>query len=188
MAKVPIKVPAELFALAESSRFEGAYELGILAVGPDDYAFSQPVSWSVEVTNTGSALLVAGVAEGMATCACSRCLEDVAYDLRGDIEGYFIIEGEYAVDAADEDEEELGDDEFDVLPADHIIDLAPLIEAALILDAPTMPLCSEGCAGLCPTCGANLNDGPCGCGPDEALADFDRAANPFAALADFKFD
>ena len=26
------------------------------------------------------------------------------------------------------------------------------------------------------------------CGADEALADFEKAANPFAALADFKFE
>ena len=27
----------------------------------------------------------------------------------------------------------------------------------------TKTLCSEDCKGLCPRCGANLNDGPCGC-------------------------
>ena len=37
-------------------------------------------------------------------------------------------------------------------------------------------------------CGANLNEGACGCGRDEALEEFDRAANPFAALANFRFD
>jgi len=26
------------------------------------------------------------------------------------------------------------------------------------------PLCSEGCKGLCPRCGRNLNRGKCGCG------------------------
>jgi uncharacterized protein len=25
------------------------------------------------------------------------------------------------------------------------------------------PLCEENCAGLCPSCGSNLNDGPCDC-------------------------
>lgn len=188
MALATIKVPSELFALAESSHFEGKADLPLLQVGPDDYTFADPVAWSVDVTNTGSALLVEGTVTGEATCACARCLEDVARSFTGEIEGYFIIEGDYAQGAVDEDDEELGEDEFDVLPADHVIDLMPLIEAALIVDAPTMPLCREDCAGLCPTCGANLNEGDCGCGRDEALEDFDRAANPFAALADFKFE
>ena len=182
-----IKIPAELFALAESSRFQGELHLPVLAAGPDDYAFEEPLAWSVDVTNTGSALLVEGTVTGTGTCACSRCLEDVTHSFEGSIEGYYLIEGEYAADADDADDEELGADEFDVLPADHIIDLAPLIEAALIVDAPSMPLCREDCAGLCPMCGANLNEGPCGCGPDEDLEDFAREANPFAALANYKF-
>ena len=187
MAAIPIKVPSELFALAESSHFDGEYELGTLEVGPDDYLFADPVSWAVDLTNTGSALLVAGTVTGKASCACSRCLEDVEREFSGDIEGYFIIGGD--ADPRDgDDEEELGEDEFDQLPADHIIDLLPLLEAALMVDAPVMPLCREDCAGLCPTCGANLNEGACGCGADADLEEFERAANPFSALADFKFD
>lgn len=186
MRKATIKIPAELFALAESSRFQGQLDLPVLSAGPDDYTFDKPVAWSVDVTNTGSALLVAGTVTGEGTCACSRCLADVEHSFSGAIEGYFLIEGEYAEGAADFDDE-LGEDEFDVLPADHIIDLVPLIEAALIVDAPGMPLCDEECAGLCSTCGANLNDGPCGCGPDEGLEDFAREANPFSVLADYKF-
>lgn len=187
MARATIKIPAELFALAESSRFQGELDLPVLSVGPDDYAFDKPLSWFVDVTNTGSALLVAGTVTGEGTCACSRCLEDVAYSFSGAIEGYFLIEGDYGEAAADFDDD-LGEDEFDVLPADHQIDLVPLIEAALIVDAPGMPLCQEDCAGLCSICGANLNDGPCGCGPDKDLEDFDREANPFSALANFKFE
>ena len=46
------------------------------------------------------------------------------------------------------------------------LDLEPLARDAVLLELPQAPLCSEGCQGLCPTCGANLNDGPCGCEPD----------------------
>jgi len=187
MSETTIKIPAELFALAESSRFEGSYDLPQLEIGPDDYVFSEPLSWAVDVTNTGSALLVEGVVAGMGTCACSRCLEDVSHLFNGAIEGYFIIGGEAPARTDDEDDE-LGEDEFEILPDDHMLDLKPLIEAALIVDAPDMPLCSEDCAGLCPQCGSNLNEGPCGCGPDPELESFARQANPFSALADFKFE
>ena len=186
MADTIIKLPAELFALAESSRFEGAYDLPLLSIGPDDYAFPQPLDWSVEVTNTGSAFLVSGTVQGRGTCACSRCLEDVSRDFNGVVEGYFL----YGADISDDDgpDDDLGEDEFDVLPDDHVIDLSPLLKAALMVDAPDMPLCKDDCAGLCPQCGANLNEGPCGCGDDEDLAAFDREANPFSVLADFKFE
>ncbi|MBO4352745.1 MAG: DUF177 domain-containing protein [Eggerthellaceae bacterium] len=174
-------MPAELFALAESSHFEGQADIPLIEAGPDDLRFDAPISYALDITNTGEALLVQGSASGVATVACARCLEDVRYELDGQIDGYILLdEPDY-----DEDDDSF---EFEVLSPDHIIDLEPLVCAALIMDAPLVPLCREDCAGLCPTCGANLNEGPCGCGPDEALADFERAANPFSALADFKFE
>ena len=46
---------------------------------------------------------------------------------------------------------------------DDVIDLAPLVRDSVVLELPGAPLCREDCAGLCPQCGANLNEGPCGC-------------------------
>ena len=180
MSQTTIKIPSELFALAESSHFEGTIVIDTLEAGPDDYTFAAPLPWSIDVTNTGSALLVQGVVEGQGTCACSRCLEDVTYEFEGDIEGYFLLEGSDAPEGEDEDDP--GTDEFDVLPADHMIDLEPLIRAALIVDAVDQPLCKDDCAGLCPYCGANLNEGDCGC-----IAPPDPT-NPFSALAGLSFD
>ncbi len=186
MADVRIKIPAELFAIAESSRFDGTFDVDVLEAGPDDYTFQEPVEWFVDVSNTGSALLVAGKATGVGSCACARCLSDVSYEFDGDIEGYFLVNPDEGWE--DDGEEELGDDEFDVLPEDHIIDLEPLIRAALIVDAPEQPLCREDCKGICPMCGQDLNEGTCDCGRGAGLEEFDRAANPFAALADYKFE
>ncbi len=47
------------------------------------------------------------------------------------------------------------------------VDLRPAIREELALAAPAFPLCRDDCAGLCPTCGADLNAGPCGCGSDQ---------------------
>jgi len=43
------------------------------------------------------------------------------------------------------------------------IDLEPLVREAVMLELPLVPLCAANCAGLCPTCGADLNLGACGC-------------------------
>lgn len=187
MQTAQIKIPAELFALAESSHFEGVLDADTLSAGPDEYRLSDGIAWSVDVTNTGEALLVEGSAKTVATTACSRCLEDVTYDLDGDVEGYFLIEPS-ANDEESDEEEDFDAEEFDVLPESHIIDLEPLIMAGLLMDVPNMPLCRDDCKGLCPRCGANLNDGPCGCDPaaDDKL--FEEAKNPFSVLKDFKFD
>ena len=46
---------------------------------------------------------------------------------------------------------------------DETIDLGPLARDAVVLELPMAPLCREDCAGLCPQCGANRNEGDCGC-------------------------
>ncbi len=43
------------------------------------------------------------------------------------------------------------------------IDLSDVVREVMLLDVPSTPLCRPDCAGLCLVCGANLNDGPCGC-------------------------
>jgi len=73
-------------------------------------------------------------------------------------------------------EEEIPEDEREPLFVDSIFDLTELLRQSILLALPMRPLCSEECKGLCPHCGANLNEGPCGCPTD-------LDANPFAALA-----
>ncbi len=43
------------------------------------------------------------------------------------------------------------------------IDLKKAVEDIIIINTPVTFLCREDCKGLCPECGANLNDGGCKC-------------------------
>ena len=46
-------------------------------------------------------------------------------------------------------------------PIDHgQIDLAPMVREEILLAVPDAPLCRPDCAGLCPTCGKDLNAEP----------------------------
>ena len=175
---IPLEIPERLYNVAETEHFQGAYELDQVEAGPDTYAFDGPISWEAQITNTGEALLVSGSAQARAVTSCARCLEDVVLDLQGQIEGYFLI------DQDAEDPDDMVEDEFDVLSEDGVLDMEPLIMAALLLEVPLTPLCREDCAGLCSSCGANLNQGECGCQPEEPIP----AKNPFAVLADLTFD
>lgn len=179
-----IELPAELFSPAEFAQFEGEVAVDALEYGPDEYRFDGPLSWHIDVSNTGDdSLLVMGYVRGHAHTDCARCLEDAAYDIDAAIEEYFLTEGAELPEGADEDE-------FERLPSSHVLDVESLLAGALAFDLPLVPLCSDDCKGLCPHCGANLNEGPCDCeaskadGPDE----FELAKNPFAALANYSFD
>ena len=184
MESTRIQIPNELFAPAESSHFEGIYDIGRLEVGPDEYVFDGPLAWSVDVTNTGEAFLVMGTVEGRATTLCGRCLEEVSIPLSGEVNGYYLIEPESA-----EDLEDMEGDEFEVLGEDEVIDLEVPIKAALLLDIPLVPLCDEECKGLCLECGSNLNEGPCGCAPKQDEEDDGVSPdNPFSVLKGLKLD
>jgi uncharacterized protein len=54
------------------------------------------------------------------------------------------------------------DDRFIEVKNDEL-DLDELVREDILLELPTKFLCRENCKGLCPVCGKNLNEGPCGC-------------------------
>ena len=47
--------------------------------------------------------------------------------------------------------------------ASVVFGMDEILSSLFILDMETKFLCREDCKGLCPTCGKNLNLGPCGC-------------------------
>jgi uncharacterized protein len=66
------------------------------------------------------------------------------------------------------DERELEADDLGVVElAGDTLDTEPCVAEQVVLELPTHPLCRDECAGLCPRCGRNLNDGACGCAPPD---------------------
>ena len=130
---------------------------------PDDPAFeglgldlAGPVSVSGHLQATGAGeYLWRGSMHGTVHGECRRCLGDVRTDL--DIE----------VDAAifSTDPEAADDPDFYPLPerVSHV-DIRDVVREELALATPThLLLCRDDCPGLCASCGADLNAGPCGC-------------------------
>lgn len=54
-----------------------------------------------------------------------------------------------------------GDDAYPI--TEDALDLLPMVRDAILLELPLAPLCKEGCRGLCPWCGGDLNDQQCAC-------------------------
>lgn len=176
-----IEVPAQLFAPAESLSFAGTYNLPELVQGVDTYTFEHPLTWEVTISNTGGALLVTGIVTADAVTSCVRCLEPAEYRLEGEVEGYYLIP-DSDVELTEEEKEE-----YELLGEDHIIDLPPLLVAALSLELPHTPLCDDDCKGLCAGCGANLNVEECTCEKTEKEED-EFHPNPFSVLRNIKFE
>ncbi len=93
---------------------------------------------------------------------CSRCLEPYADKLHGELNFIVRKADARAVMSADD-----GEDVILLHPNDNVVDMTDQIRQVLTLALPMKPICSEGCRGLCPDCGANLNEETCDCRSDE---------------------
>ena len=113
--------------------------------------FAHPIRVSGTVRNMAGALSLEGTAETTLELACDRCLKPFVRELALPVSTLLA--------------EELEDEENDeiVLLEDGAVDLDEVFTTALVLSMDAKHLCSEDCKGLCPTCGADLNQGPCGC-------------------------
>jgi uncharacterized protein len=66
------------------------------------------------------------------------------------------------------EEVHLGGDEMDlVFFTGDELDLAQALRDEIGLNLPMAPLCRADCAGLCPVCGRDLNQGRCDCRRDQ---------------------
>jgi uncharacterized protein len=84
---------------------------------------------------------------------CRRCLRDLEAPLSLSVEAVFSASPELQDDPSVYPLTE---------PVSHV-DVSEAVREELALAASRYPLCQEACAGLCPRCGADLNQGPCGC-------------------------
>jgi uncharacterized protein len=117
-------------------------------------------------------VLVEAHAKAQLSVPCGRCLAPVPVDLPVDFEMTLVPADEYGVEpeAMERDRDqgavsgsfEAQEAEEDVYTG-KVIDLDPLVREQLLLALPGYPVCRESCKGLCPVCGANLNERDCGC-------------------------
>jgi uncharacterized protein len=131
-----------------------------------DYTVADPVELSMEVARAGEdAFAVTGRVRTRLLLFCGRCLEpfdlpvDALFDLR------YVPQPEPVGPSAEHEREIAEDDLTTAFYREGVLDIQDLLREQFLLALPMKPLCDEGCRGLCPQCGANLNRTECGCRP-----------------------
>ena len=128
-------------------------------LAPLDGGEALRVRGSVRMLKTDGGVWVSASLDSEVSCDCSRCLTGLKLPVRvGFEEEYFPI-------ALGRTEDRGLDpvDESQYIDYDHVLDLSPAARQYLALAVPMKPMCKEDCAGICQTCGANLNNEPCRC-------------------------
>jgi len=101
-------------------------------------------------------VLVTGPVNAPVAYRCARCLKPLCADVVVDVCELFVAPGHEA--PPEEETYEIEGRE---------IDLEPMLRDNIALALPLNPICREDCAGLCATCGRDLNTGACDCTDEE---------------------
>jgi uncharacterized protein len=121
------------------------------------------VAGSLRLHRTNQGILADGTVVAPVQLQCDRCLTDYATTLTFPLREQFYptVDVNTGVPLP-RDPEEMA------FPIDHNhqLDLREAIRQNLLLALPMQSVCREECAGLCPQCGKNLNEGPCDCTPE----------------------
>ena len=145
----------------------------------EEFRLYSPVSFSLKVTKSHRNIFLKGRVCTNLILKCSRCLKDVDYPLRSDLEYTFCSTKEEGfVDDLELSSEDLGVSFYQ----GKEIDLSQVIIEHIVMAVPFKPLCQSLCKGLCPNCGIDLNEDICECAKDSELN------VEFSGLRNFKIE
>jgi uncharacterized protein len=129
------RIPAEGITLVEE------FSPKALDLDTEMVRFLEPVKVMADISKSYDAVKVSLAFSSVFSISCSRCLKEAKRDFSGK------AELDYAADKEN-----------------PVIELDPQVREEIILGYSMKPLCKIDCKGLCPECGADLNEGGCNCG------------------------
>lgn len=124
-----------------------------------DCKILSPLKLKVFVQPVDEGILVKGELRGEVATPCGRCAEDAKVSIDSTFSEYEEIPPENSK------EEHEGYIVYDRHAP--MLDLGRVAWEQFILAMPVHPLCKPDCQGLCPECGANLNETKCSCATDK---------------------
>ncbi len=101
--------------------------------------------------------LLSGTISILVRLSCRRCLDLFEEEIRANITLVLMLKE--SRNPGDIEEEDI----LYITAGQRSLDLDEVVREHFLLNLPTHPLCSEGCQGLCPGCGVDLNKENCSC-------------------------
>jgi uncharacterized protein len=129
-------------------------DLGLAWAGLE---FAPGIRLEIIVGRSGDDLDIVVRYEGERQGECDRCLKPFREAYAGSLR---------AIARRASPHHELAGQDGVVFHDGHHLDLSAEVRESVIIDIPIQRLCTPGCRGLCPTCGADRNAGSCDCHVD----------------------
>jgi uncharacterized protein len=121
---------------------------------------SHKIRGECHLLRTQRSILVKCVLDTEVELSCNRCLGKFLQPLKIKFEEEFFPTLDALSGAPLPEPEESSAFTID---EHHTLDLTEAVRQYALLAIPIKAICKQDCAGLCPTCGKNLNEGPCNC-------------------------
>ncbi len=135
-----------------------------------DFSAATDVEGKVRVWSKDGMVIVEGEVSVELKLTCSRCLARFSYPV---VHHFRSIYSPFQ-EMCQEEDLELKPYDMDVSIYNGVeLDLENVLYEQVFLGMPAQALCCPDCKGLCPTCGANLNEGPCRCEAQPRFSPFD---------------
>jgi len=130
----------------------------------NECAFLMPLSIRILMRRVGDLFVASGSFDTRIHLTCGRCLEPYEAPLASEFNLTYIQQLPETTDPALHAEIDLPAEEIGMIQfyGDEI-DLRDAVQEEVVMALPMRTLCREDCKGLCPHCGADLNQGDCGC-------------------------
>lgn len=142
----------ELTQKETSIELTGRLEMADAVFGRNDLRLKGPVEASLTAHSDAGTAIVTGTLKAELEFVCSKCLRTAEERVDVPVTEMFTLQREAA---------ELDEDIH--LVQEEVVDLAPYLQEAFIVQLPMAPVCGSECKGLCPVCGKDRNAEACGC-------------------------
>lgn len=125
-----------------------------------DFAFDAPLNSEAKILRVGQSVLIKGEVQTILQLRCVRCLKEFSYPITSSFDLTLLPLKETGF----KEEMELSTNELETnFFEGGEIHLSEIACEQIFLEVPIQPHCQEGCKGLCPQCGRDLNLSSCDC-------------------------
>ena len=144
--------------------------------------FPVPIRTALRALRIGDLIEIDGDIETSVRLPCSRCLQPFKTPLKSRFALTYMRRATDVIEDTEAREVELSAEDMGIVYFQgEKINLKDTIQEQVVMEFPLRALCKQDCKGLCPKCGADLNEDPCDC---------DRRSSPgkFAVLENLKLE
>jgi uncharacterized protein len=146
------------------NRFDRSFAAGEIDFLEEGLSQASPLKTSGTAEYLGSVgeIHVRGEFHVKLSSECDRCLVPASFDV--DRQFDLLYQPAETLETGEEVSLKQDDTEMGFFDGEGVT-LEEILREQVLLALPAQRLCRADCKGLCPSCRANLNKGPCGCAP-----------------------